>query len=139
MLVNPDAVHTYHYIPDVATGLLTLGCAETDVYGHPWMLPCAPAETARTLIARFSKKLGREIRLASAPRWLVKAMGLFVPLIREVDEMAYQWDEPFVISDQRFRERFKKEPTDVDEAAAATVAWAHQHYGIENRARTAAA
>ena len=26
-----DSIHTYHYIPDVAAGLATLGCAEADV------------------------------------------------------------------------------------------------------------
>ncbi len=72
--------------------------------------------------------LGREIRLSSVPRWMVHASGIFIPLLREVDEMMYQWDEPFVINDRRFRERFQQEPTDVDEAAAATVAWAQQHY-----------
>jgi nucleoside-diphosphate-sugar epimerase len=138
-LVNPDAIHTYHYLPDVAAGLMTLGCAEADVYGRPWMLPCAPAGTMRELVARFSRKLGREIRLAGAPRWMVKAIGVFVPLVREVDEMLYQWDEPFVISDRRFRERFRQEPTDVDEAAAATVAWAQQHYATTKRASAAAA
>ncbi|HYU78295.1 MAG TPA: NAD-dependent epimerase/dehydratase family protein [Vicinamibacterales bacterium] len=128
VLANPDAVHTYHYIPDVAAGLMTLGGAAADVYGQPWMLPCAPAETMRTLVARFSRELGREIRLAVAPRWLVKAMGIFVPLVREVEEMSYQWDEPFVIDDRRFRQRFQQQPTDVDEAALATVRWARQHY-----------
>jgi nucleoside-diphosphate-sugar epimerase len=128
VLVNPDTIHTYHYIPDVAAGLLSLGCAESDVCGRPWMLPCAPAGTMGELVARFSSKLGREIKLTGVPRWIVKAMALFVPLIREVDEMLYQWDEPFVISDRRFRERFGQEPADVDEAAVATVAWAQQHY-----------
>jgi nucleoside-diphosphate-sugar epimerase len=134
VLVDPDAIHTYHYIPDVAAGLMTLGCAEADVYGRPWMLPCAPAETMRALTARFSRKLGREIRLAGVPRWMVKAIGIFVPVVREVDEMLYQWDEPFVISDRRFRERFRREPAVPDEAAAATVAWAEQHYATTNRA-----
>jgi hypothetical protein len=128
LLVNPDTIHTYHYIPDVAAGLLTLGCAESDVYGRPWMLPCAAPRSTRELVARFSRKLGREIKLARVPRWILKAMGIFVPLLREVDEMLYQWGEPFVISDRRFRERFRQEPTDVDEAATATVAWARQHY-----------
>ena len=45
VLVNPDAIHTYHYIPDVAAGLAALGTAADDAYGRPWMLPCAPAET----------------------------------------------------------------------------------------------
>jgi hypothetical protein len=137
VLVNPDAIHTYHYLLDVAAGLMTLGCAEADVYGRPWMLPCASAETMRELVARFSRKLGREIRLAGAPRWTVKAIGVFVPLAREVDEMLYQWDEPFVISDRRFRERFRREPADVDEAAAATVAWAQQYYQTQKRAAAA--
>jgi nucleoside-diphosphate-sugar epimerase len=98
VLVNPDTIHTYHYIPDVAAGLLTLGCAESDVHGRPWMLPCAPAGTMRELVARFSRKLGREIKLSGVPRWMVKAIGVFVPVVREVDEMLYQWDEPSAVS-----------------------------------------
>jgi nucleoside-diphosphate-sugar epimerase len=131
VLVNPDMVHTYHYIPDVAAGLAVLGTAGDDAYGQPWMLPCAPAETMRALVGRLSGKLGREMRLASVPRGVVKAIGLFVPLVREVDEMLYQWDEPFVINDARFRKRFQQEPVDVEKAAADTVAWAKQHYARE--------
>jgi hypothetical protein len=58
----------------------------------------------------------------------VKAAGLVTPLMRELDEMAYQWNEPFVIDDRRFRERFHAVPENIDVAAAATVAWARQHY-----------
>jgi nucleoside-diphosphate-sugar epimerase len=123
-----DAIHTYHYIPDVAAGLATLGCAETDAYGHPWMLPCAPAGTLRQIVARLGNKLGRELRVARLPRWAVKITGIVMPVMREIDEMLYQWDEPFVVDDRRFRERFRLDPTDVDQAAADTVAWATQHY-----------
>lgn len=129
---NPDQIHTYHYIPDVAAGLMTLGCADASAYGRPWMLPCAPAETTRQLVNRMARALGREIKLATVPRWILKAMGLFMPLIRELNEMGYQWDEPFVISDQRFRERFGQGPTGVEEAATATVAWAQRHYATAN-------
>ena len=123
-----DAIHTYHYIRDVASGLALLGCADSSVYGRPWMLPCAPAETLRQLVARLQTKLGFNIKVAQAPRWLVKAAGLVTPLMRELGEMAYQWDEPFVIDDRRFRERFHAVPENIDVAAAATVAWALQHY-----------
>jgi hypothetical protein len=42
--------------------------------------------------------------------------------------MRYQWQEPFVIDDTRFRERFGIMPEDADRAAAATVAWARVEY-----------
>ena len=128
VLVDPDAIHTYHFIPDVARGLATLGSADADAFGRPWMLPCQPAGTMRELVARLSRHLGREIRVSGVPRWMAKAIGLFVPLVREVEEMLYQWEEPLVILDRRFRERFGLLPTDPDEAAAATIAWARQHY-----------
>ena len=131
VLVNPDAIHTYHYIPDVAAGLATLGLAGDDAYGRPWMLPCAPAESLRALVARFSRALGREIRLMTMPRTVVKILALVVPFLREVDEMLYQWEEPFVISDWRFRERFGQVPEDVDRAATDTVRWAKMHYRVK--------
>ena len=128
VFVNPDTIHTYHYIPDVAKGLMTLGCAEKDVYGKPWMLPCPPVETMRVLVNRFSKFNGEEIKLGRIPKWIMKLTGVFVPLVKELNEMSYQWDEPFIINDKRFRERFKQEPTDVNEAAKATVEWAKEYY-----------
>jgi nucleoside-diphosphate-sugar epimerase len=129
VVVDPDAVHTYHYIPDVAAGLAALGTAEDDAFGRPWMLPCAPAQAMRALVARFSRLLGREIGLTKIPRGILKIGALFVPFLREIDEMLYQWEEPFVINDARFRARFKTLPEDVERAAADTVAWAKLHYG----------
>jgi nucleoside-diphosphate-sugar epimerase len=124
-----DAVHTYHYIPDVAAGLAALGCAEADVYGLPWMLPCAPAGTLRELVVRLDTKLERDIRVGQLPRWVVKTVAVFIPLFRELAEMLYQWDEPFVIDDRRFRERFHVAPTAVDQAAIDTLEWVKRHYG----------
>ena len=130
VVVDPDAIHTYHYIPDVAAGLATLGTAGDDAYGRPWMLPCAPPETMRALVVRFSRELGREIRLRTTPRTVLKTLALVVPFLREIDEMLYQWQEPFVINDRRFRERFAQGPEDVQRAAADTVAWARVHYRV---------
>ena len=61
----------------------------------------------RALVARFSRGLGREIKLLTMPRPLLKVLALAVPFLREIDEMLYQWEEPFQINDRRFRERFR--------------------------------
>jgi nucleoside-diphosphate-sugar epimerase len=123
-----DATHTYHYVPDVAKALATLGCADADVYGQPWMLPCAPAGTLRDLVVRIERYLQRPIKVAQVPSSIVKAAGLFVGMMRELAEMAYQWEEPFVVDDSRFRARFHLEPVDVERAAAQTARWAVAHY-----------
>jgi hypothetical protein len=128
VVIRPDAVHTYHYIPDVAAGLMALGTAGDDVEGRPWMLPCAPAGTLRELIGRFAAHLARPIRLTTMPPIALRAMGLAVPILRELAEMSYQWEEPFIVDDRRFRERFPLRPADPDEAARVTVAWASAHY-----------
>ncbi len=126
--VDPDAVHTYHYIPDVAAGLAALARADADVLGGAWMLPCQPAGTLRELVARFAQVLARPVRVAAVAPWIVRALGTFSPLMREMREMLYQWDEPFVADDRRFRERFGIEPTPLEDAAIASVAWARQAY-----------
>jgi hypothetical protein len=40
--------------------------------------------------------------------------------------MAYQWEEPFVVDDARFRARFGELATPLDVAARETVAWARE-------------
>ncbi|MGH8736720.1 MAG: NAD-dependent epimerase/dehydratase family protein [Burkholderiales bacterium] len=131
--VDPDAMHTYHYIPDVAAGLAQLGSAHDDALGRAWMLPCRPAGSLRELIERFEKALGRRIPIRGIAKPILRAIGLFVPLIREMNEMLYQWDEPFIVDDRRFRERFGTQPVHADAAARETVAWAVRHYGARPR------
>jgi len=127
-LPNPDTPHTYHFIPDVAEGLKTLGTGPNEILGQPWMLPCAPAEPSRALIDRFARALGRDIRPRGMPRVAMKAVGLFVPLLREVEEMLHQWDAPFQVDDARFRAQFGTEVTDPSVGATRTVEWARTLY-----------
>jgi nucleoside-diphosphate-sugar epimerase len=128
-LTNLDTPHTYHYTLDVVAGLAALGEAPDDVTGRWWMLPCAPAESTRAMIARIGRELGRELRISSMPRALFGVLGWFVPLLGELAEMGYQWDAPFVADDRRFRERFTVPVTPLDEGVSAMIAWARHHYG----------
>ncbi len=133
LLGNPDQRHTFHFSRDVAAGLAALGT--DDGADGLWMLPCQPAVTARELVAKCAEALGRPIPLRTMPRIGYSLLGLFVPLFRELGEMAYQWDEPFVVDDTRFRARFGDLATPLDDAAAQTVAYARE---MVAGARTAA-
>jgi nucleoside-diphosphate-sugar epimerase len=131
---DPDSVHAYSYTPDVAAGLVTLGT--NDAARGVWMLPVQPAESTRAVVARFSRALEREIRIASVPTWLLRGVGLVNPIMREVAEMTYQWQQPFVVDDALFRATFGVGPTAWDDAIAATVAWARDAYGARSSRAT---
>ena len=127
-LIDPDAVHTYHYIPDVASSLALLGMAESDVDGKIWMLPCKQAETMRKITNQISLEIGHEIKIHKLPKLMVKGIGAFMPIAKEVYEMLYQWDEPFVVNDSQFRNRFGSTVVDRNQAIKDSVEWAKIAY-----------
>lgn len=126
-LVDPETPHTYHFIPDVAAGLAALG-QDPGAEGL-YHLPCQPAETTLALVARLANALGRPIALTRVSPLVLKLMSLAVPILREVNEMAYQWEAPFVVDDAKFRARYGDLTVPSDEAARATVAWARETFG----------
>jgi nucleoside-diphosphate-sugar epimerase len=123
---DPEMPHSYSYTPDVARGLVQLGLdgAAAGVF----MLPVHPAEPTRALIDRFGARLGRPVGVQRVPTFLLRALGVFSPIMREVAEMTYQWKQPFVVDDAAFRSRYRIEPTPLEEAVAATLDWAEQNY-----------
>ena len=96
---NPDAAHTFTFTPDAGRALATLGQLPA-AFGQTWHLPTAShmggeAVTGRMLTRTACSLSGQPVRLQVAPRWLLKAMGLLVPLLRENDEMLYQFEHVY--------------------------------------------
>ena len=126
-VVDPATPHTYHFIPDVAAGLAALGL-DPQADGT-FMLPCHPAESTLALVARFAAALGRPIELGRIPPLLLRLLAFAMPILKEVDEMSYQWAERFELDDAKFRARFGELAVARDEAARQTVAWAREAFG----------
>jgi nucleoside-diphosphate-sugar epimerase len=132
---DPDQVHSYSYTPDVAAGLVALG--ERPAARGVWMLPVQPAETTGAVAARFGKALGQDIRISKLPTWLLSALGVAIPLLREVAEMTYQWKQPYVLDDAKFRSTFGFGATPWEPAIAETVRWGRAAYGGPAAAKSA--
>jgi nucleoside-diphosphate-sugar epimerase len=130
-VVNPETPHTYHFIPDVAAGLAALGL--DPAASGTFMLPCHPAETTRRLVGRFAAALGRPIELGRVPPLALKLLAFAMPILKELNEMAYQWEERFEVDDAKFRARFGDLTAPRDEAARQTVAWAKAAFGGAER------
>lgn len=126
-LGDPDLPHSYTYAADIAAALVTLG-ARDEALGEVWHLPTAPAVSTRELLTRLGAALGLAIAVKPLSPFSMRLAGLFSPFMREVREMLYQWEAPFVLDDTRFRRTFAGEPTPLDVAIATTAAWARRRY-----------
>jgi nucleoside-diphosphate-sugar epimerase len=119
---DPDLLHTYSYVPDTATGLITLGNDERAV-GQVWHLPGPETVTTRGVLELVARSLGREVGLRQVPKRLISALGLVSPMMREVGEMSCEFDQPLVLDTSRYEAMFATAATPLASAVDATIAW----------------
>jgi nucleoside-diphosphate-sugar epimerase len=118
-----DQPHTLSYLEDVAAGLVTLGERE-EADGQAWHLPAAEPLTGRQFLQLVVDATGGRSRIATSSAAMVRLAGVFVPFIREVGEVIYEFQAPYVLDWSRFERAFGPvTPTPHPEAVARTVAW----------------
>lgn len=119
-----DQRHSMNYLPDIGRALAMLGVAD-GVTGRAWILPAAPALTGAEWIESAYAAAGSSGKPKVITPWQNRIAGVFVPMVRELNEIMYQYTSPFVVDDSAFRERFTGTEwvTPVDQAIAATVQW----------------
>src|SRR4051794_20017160 len=120
---DPGLPHSWTYIPDVARALVVLGTNER-AWGRPWHVPTNPALSARAMVERMASLAGAPpAKVAAIPGFVLRAAGLVSPRLRELDEVMYQFDRPFVLDSSAFTETFGIEATPLEEALTETLAW----------------
>src|SRR5215218_3491007 len=127
---DPDQPHTYTYVPDIGRGLVILGERE-EALGQVWHLPSPETLTTRRFVEMIFEEVGKPARIQAAPKIVLRAMGLFNPEMREIIEMLYEFEEPFVVDHSKFERAFGGHATPLKEAIGETVRW----YGSKRAAR----
>ncbi|MBI3688771.1 MAG: NAD-dependent epimerase/dehydratase family protein [Actinobacteria bacterium] len=123
LLGRADAPHSWTYIPDVARALVRLGTDER-AWGRAWHVPTEPPLSARDLVARLARAAGVDQPTVRSLPWVViRTLGVFSPLLRELEEVRYQHDRPFVLDSTAYTATFGEHATPFDQALAETVAW----------------
>ena len=121
-MATPTCPTPHSYVPDVAAGLATLGTDERAV-GGVWHLPGPETATTRQVLELIAGEVGHPVGVRSVPKLVMRALGLFNPMMRELAEMAYEFEEPFVLDTSRYESTFGAAGTPLAHAIAATVAW----------------
>jgi nucleoside-diphosphate-sugar epimerase len=123
-----DQPHTLNYLEDMARALVTLGERE-EADGEVWHLPAAETLTGRQFLTLLYEAAGLAPKMGVAPRPMIRLIGVFDPLVRELNETLYQFERPFVSDASKFQGAFGPlEPTPHPEAVRRTVEWFRNRY-----------
>jgi nucleoside-diphosphate-sugar epimerase len=119
---DPDQPHSYSYTPDVAAALITLG-TQPGATGSVWHLPIAETRTTRQVIDRVYELAGHRPKSFAAGATTLRLFGLVKPPMREYLHTLYQFTDPWVVDDTKYRTAFGDPATPLDQALAATLQW----------------
>ena len=68
------------------------------------------------------------LRVRTAPPWMLRVMGLFNPIMREMVELSYEFQEPYIVDDSRFVQTFGNIATPLAQGIDETLAWFRQRH-----------
>ena len=118
---NAKVVHSCGYAPDLGKGTAMLGNTD-DAFQQIWNLPTDSERiTGEGWVQLFADVMKTGNKVQVLPAWGVKALGLFVPILREMHEMLYQYDRDYFFDSSKFNERFNYTPIPNAEAVRQVV------------------
>lgn len=127
MVGRLDLPHTHTYIPDFGKALVILG-ERDEADGKAWHVPNdMPRITQGEMIRMFAEEAGVEPKMSGMGRLMMWMGGFFIPEAKEMIEMMYEFDQPFVIDSSKFENTFGMSATPMREAIKETVAWYKSH------------
>ena len=95
--------------------------APDEDFGQAWHIPCAPAITPREILAIGAKSFGKKTKVTNIPMWLLPIFGLFMPFMKEMVEMRFQWNRPYDVDSSKFAKRFWSDSTPFEIGAVETM------------------
>ncbi|TDW91076.1 NAD-dependent epimerase/dehydratase family protein [Kribbella sp. VKM Ac-2566] len=111
-----DVPHSWTYVGDVARLLIAVADDES-AWGRAWHVPTPEPLSVRELATRAAELAGAPpAKVASMPTLVLRLAGLVDPAAREMVEMLYQWQRPFVIDSTAATVAFGIKPTPAADA-----------------------
>lgn len=119
---NPDKIHTYTYTPDAARATAILGNTP-DAFNQEWHVPTTSERlTTNEWIELIAKELNSETKVQKVPVFMINALGLFIPIMREFPEMLYQFEQDYILDSSKFEKRFGIQATAPSEGIKQMIA-----------------
>jgi nucleoside-diphosphate-sugar epimerase len=126
---STSKLHSYTFTPDAAKATALLGNTP-DAYNQVWHLPTAAPLTGKQWVELFAKEMGVKPAVRAVPLWLIRTLGFFNPVMKELYEMGYQYDRDYVFKSTKFEKRFGIQATPPAEAVKAVIQMLKQEKAV---------
>ena len=123
-LVNAKMPHSFTYVSDAARGLYLLANSENS-FGQTWHMPTANNPlTGEAFIKEAAKQMSKKDSYFVISKGMMQIVGLFNREIKELVEMAYQNEFPYLFDSSKFNNAFNFRPLSYQEGIRETAKWA---------------
>jgi nucleoside-diphosphate-sugar epimerase len=118
---DPQKIHTFTYTPDAGKAVAMLGNAPT-AFNQIWHAPTSKEKITGEQYVRMACEIAnRPYKIQTLPKWGVRLLGLFVPVLAEFVEMMYQYENDYVFDSSKIEKAFGVVATDYKTGIAATL------------------
>ncbi len=117
---DTSKLHSYTFTPDAAKATALLGNTP-DAYNQVWHLPTSAPLTGKQWVELFAREMQVQPAVRAVPLWLMGMLGIFMPVMKELKEMGYQYDRDYVFNSAKFEKRFGFTPASAGEAVKAVI------------------
>lgn len=120
-----DVPHTFTFIDDFGEAMAILGEREQGL-GRAWHVPIdQPTITQREFGNLIFQETGQTPKMSGMGGLMMRLGGLFIPEAKEMVEMMYEFEKPFVVDSSQFEQTFQVQPTPIRDGIHRTVEWYH--------------
>ena len=129
---DPDALHTYTFIDDFGKALVVLG-ERDEALGQAWHVPNPETLTTRQVVNLIFQEIGQPAKLSTMGKMMMRIGGIFIPGAREMVEMMYEFEKPFVVDSSKFTKAFGMQATPWKAALHETIDWYRSYAATQEK------
>jgi len=127
VLFNLDAPHTFSFTEDYAKAVVSL-TKHNEAFGQVWHIPAAEPITQREFLKIAFEEANKSPKISALSGKMYNLVALFIPVLKEIKELSYQFEKPFIMEHSKYENKFGLNVTPHREAIRSTLNWYSENY-----------
>ena len=106
-----DVTHSFIYSKDIGKAVTLLGNTP-GAFNQIWHLPTTDEKlTNRQWIELMMNAMNKQKKIQTMPDWMITLVGIFMPILKELQDVGYQFKQDYFFNSDKFNKRFNFTPT----------------------------